>query len=132
MHSLSSFAEALLKTSTPMISDIEVGLNLSETYSRELSNFINRTFTTHEFEFNNNGIVRSVKLFNEDSRRHVDIAINESANLLNSSKHFTVTEYVNDVIKFSTDVEYTSLNELKDSLSMITKEYKCKNEDLER
>ena len=132
MHSLSSFAEALLKTSTPMISDIEVGLNLSETYSRELSNFINRTFTTHEFEFNNNGIVRSVKLFNEDSRRYVDIVINESANLLNSSKHFTVTEYVNDVIKFSTDVEYTSLNELKDSLSMITKEYKCKNEDLER
>lgn len=132
MRSLSSFAEALLKTSTPMISDIEVGLNLSETYSRELSNFINRTFTTHEFEFNNNGIVRSVKLFNEDNRRHVDISINESANLLNSSKHFTVTEYVNDVIKFSTDVEYTSLNELKDSLSMITKEYKCKNEDLER
>lgn len=132
MRSLSSFAEALLKSSTPMISDIEVGLNLSEAYSRELSNFINRTFTTHEFEFSNNGIVRSVKLFNEDSRRHVDITINESTNILNSSKQLTVTEYVNDVIKFSTDVEYTSLNELKDSLSMITKEYKCENEDLER
>lgn len=128
MQSLSMFAEMMMKSSTPMISDVEIGLNLSESYSRELVKFINETFTTHDFEFNNNSIVRSVKLFNEDSRRFVDITINDSVNIINSCKRVSIVEYVNDTIKFNTEFEYTSLNEMKESLRSITHEYKCKND----
>ena len=122
------FAEMMMKSSTPMISDVEIGLNLSESYSRELVKFINETFTTHDFEFNNNSIVRSVKLFNEDNRRFVDITINDSVNIINSCKRVSIVEYVNDTIKFNTEFEYTSLNEMKESLRSITHEYKCKSD----
>jgi len=123
MISLSDYAEKSMQALEPMISDFEIGLSLSESYSKVLKNFINETFNTVDFDFVDNGAVKTVIFIDTITEDRIELSINTKDTVTNQQK-LQLSESNNNSIKFQTEQEFTTLSNLKQSLLTIKNERK--------
>lgn len=124
MISLSKYADISMRTCKPMTSDFEISLGLPELHSRQLSKFVDSLFETYDFDFNDNGIVKSMKLYNESNDKTVTITLHESTCLIDNVKKLCVTEHVDNTLTFFEEHKYSCFTEFKECLHTISNKYK--------
>lgn len=116
---LSTFAETYLQIAKPTSADFEMELALKPGFALSLCKFVDKNFETYDYQFESNGVTKSIKLLNETANTNVRIELLTKF----EATYIEVHEYVNDTVTFTHKQAYESFNEFKKALNNITELY---------